>query len=85
MAVNVTEFNVGRWCLSEEECIAQDINFAAYERGVSDAAKAFSGNPSPLSDESEFDRLFRILRGSGYVTSNQACELCYELMRKEPK
>lgn len=40
----VTEFNVGRWCLSEDECIAAGIDFAAYERGVADAAKAFGGN-----------------------------------------
>lgn len=40
----VTEFNVGRWCLSEDECIAQGIDFAAYERGVADAAKAFGQN-----------------------------------------
>lgn len=40
----VTEFNVGRWCMSEDDCIAAGINFAAYERGVSDAAKAFGQN-----------------------------------------
>jgi hypothetical protein len=40
----VTEFNVGRWCLSEDECIAQGINFPAYERGVRDAANAFGLN-----------------------------------------
>ncbi len=40
----VTEFNVGRWCLSEDECIAQGISFEAYERGVADAAAAFARN-----------------------------------------
>lgn len=42
----VTEFNVGRWCLSEDDCIAGGIDFSAYERGVSDAATAFSRNTS---------------------------------------
>ena len=37
-APEVTEFNVGRWCLSEDDCIEQGIDFAAYERGVDDAA-----------------------------------------------
>ena len=41
----VTEFNVGARCLSEDDCIAQGINFAAYERGVSDAAQAFGRDP----------------------------------------
>lgn len=40
----VTEFNVGRWCLGEDDCIAQGIDFPAYERGVADAAKAFGRN-----------------------------------------
>jgi len=40
----VTEFNVGRYCLSEDDCIADGINFAAYERGVADAAAAFARN-----------------------------------------
>lgn len=40
----VTEFNVGRFCKSEDECIAQGIDFAAYERGVADAATAFGRN-----------------------------------------
>jgi hypothetical protein len=44
MAETVTEFNVGRWCMSEDECIAAGINFAAYERGVIDAANAFARN-----------------------------------------
>lgn len=45
--MRVTQFNVGRWCLSEDECIAQGINFAAYEKGVSDAAEAFGRNRAP--------------------------------------
>lgn len=45
--MKVTEFNVGRWCLSEDECIAQGIDFSAYERGVGDAAKAFGRNVGP--------------------------------------
>lgn len=32
--------SVGRYCLSEDDCIANGINFAAYERGVNDAASA---------------------------------------------
>lgn len=53
--MRVTEFNVGQWCMSEDECIAAGINFAAYERGVSDAAQAFARNPQTtypiLTDE----------------------------------
>jgi hypothetical protein len=49
----VTAFNVGSFCLSEDECIAQGINFAAYERGVSDAADAFLRNASALTQTSE--------------------------------
>ncbi len=44
MTEQVTQFNVGRWCLSEDECIDRGIDFAAYERGVSDAAAAFGRN-----------------------------------------
>jgi hypothetical protein len=40
----VTPYNVGRWCLSEDECRAGDIDFASYERGISDAALAFGMN-----------------------------------------
>lgn len=40
----VTPFNVGRWCMSEDDCIARGIDFSAYERGVNDAADAFSQN-----------------------------------------
>jgi hypothetical protein len=47
--MRVTEFNVGRWCLGEDECRAQGIDFAAYERGVNDAAQAFARNPQPTS------------------------------------
>ena len=43
-AQTVTPYNVGRYCLSEDACIAASINFAAYERGVSDAARAFEQN-----------------------------------------
>lgn len=50
-AALVTEFNVGRWCLSEDECIAGGINFAAYERGVLDAAKAFGQNVTAPSQK----------------------------------
>jgi hypothetical protein len=46
-ALEVTPYNVGRWCLSEDECIAQGIDFAAYERGVADAAAAFARNAMP--------------------------------------
>jgi len=42
--LTVTAFNVGRFCLSEDDCIAQGIDFSAYERGVADAAEAFSRN-----------------------------------------
>jgi hypothetical protein len=42
--MQVTEYNVGRWCLSEDECIVEGIDFAAYERGIADAAKAFGQN-----------------------------------------
>ena len=38
----INEFNVGRYCLSEDDCIAEGLNFAAYERGIADAAAAFS-------------------------------------------
>ena len=40
----VTEFNVGRYCLSEDDCRADGIDFAAYERGIADAAAAFARN-----------------------------------------
>ena len=40
----VTPSNVGRWCLSEDDCRAAGIDFAGYERGVRDAAEAFSSN-----------------------------------------
>jgi hypothetical protein len=40
----VTPYNVGRFCLSEDDCIEQNINFAAYERGIADAADAFGRN-----------------------------------------
>lgn len=43
-AAEVTEFNVGRYCLSEDDCIAEGLHFGAYERGVEDAAKAFGRN-----------------------------------------
>lgn len=42
--LTVTEFNVGRFCLGEDECIAQGIDFSAYERGIADASAAFSRN-----------------------------------------
>jgi hypothetical protein len=42
--MQVTKFNVGSFCLSEDECIAQKISFAAYERGVSDAADVFDNS-----------------------------------------
>jgi hypothetical protein len=41
----VTKYNVGFFCLSEDDCIEQGISFAAYERGVADAAEAFSATP----------------------------------------
>lgn len=44
MSDAVTQYNVGRWCLSEHECIYLGIDFAAYERGVADAAAAFGRN-----------------------------------------
>lgn len=37
----VTPSNVGSHCMSEDECMAAGIDFAAYERGVADAAEAF--------------------------------------------
>lgn len=40
----VTEFNVGRFVLSEDDCRAEGLDFRAYERGVSDAAVAFARN-----------------------------------------
>ena len=40
----VTEFNVGRFCLSEDDCIAEGLHFGSYERGVADAAAAFARN-----------------------------------------
>lgn len=46
----VTEFNVGRWCLSEDDCIEQGIDFAAYERGVADAAAAFGRNRARVAN-----------------------------------
>jgi len=46
----VTEFNVGRWCLSEDDCIEQGIDFAAYERGVADAATAFGRNRARVAN-----------------------------------
>ena len=41
---DVKPSNVGQWCMSEDECRAAGIDFAAYERGVSDAAEAFGRN-----------------------------------------
>ena len=49
-AAEVTEFNVGRWCLSEDDCIEQGIDFAAYERGVADAAAAFGRNRARVAN-----------------------------------
>ena len=49
-APEVTEFNVGRWCLSEDDCIEQGIDFAAYERGVADAATAFGRNRARVAN-----------------------------------
>ena len=43
-APDVKPSNVGQWCMSEDECRAAGIDFAAYERGVSDAAEAFGRN-----------------------------------------
>lgn len=33
--------SIGRFCLSEDECIVAGIDFSAYERGLSDAIEAF--------------------------------------------
>lgn len=44
----VSKFNVGRFCLSEDDCIEQGIPFYAYERGVADAAEAFGRNAAPV-------------------------------------
>lgn len=41
----VTQYNVGRFVLSEDACIASCIDFSAYEQGVSDAADAFAMDP----------------------------------------
>lgn len=51
--MQVTQYNVGHWCLSEDECIAEGINFAAYERGVADAAKAFRQNAAPTAQSAD--------------------------------
>lgn len=32
---------IGRFCLSEDDCIVAGIDFSAYERGLSDAIEAF--------------------------------------------
>ena len=40
----VTPYNVGRFCLSENECIRQGLSFTSYEKGVSDAADAFGND-----------------------------------------
>lgn len=42
----VTAHNVGQWCKSEDDCIAQGIDFPAYEQGVADAAEAMSRQPA---------------------------------------
>jgi hypothetical protein len=57
----VSEFNVGRYCLSEDECIADGIDFAAYERGIADAAAAFSKNAAP-TEQSELAKVLSVLR-----------------------
>jgi hypothetical protein len=73
--MQVTEYNVGRWCLSEDDCIAQGIDFAAYERGVSDAAQAFANN------RVDRDSVAGIIRGAGqYVTWGQAFEIADVLL-----
>ena len=41
----VTPYNVGRFVLSEDACIASCLDFRAYEQGVSDAADAFGRDP----------------------------------------
>lgn len=33
--------SIGRFCLSEDDCIVAGIDFSAYERGLSDAIEAF--------------------------------------------
>jgi len=55
-----TQQTIGQWCMSEDECIAEGIDFASYELGVGDAAKAYDLN-SPfvrewqgLTDEEAF-------------------------------
>ena len=49
----VTEFNVGRWCLSEDECIADHIDFRSYELGVIDAARAFGNDRAALAGQAK--------------------------------
>lgn len=68
MTNEVTQFNVGRWCLSEDDCIAAGINFAGYERGVSDAAEAFGRNSRQSERVKELERdaaRYRWLRDCG--------------------
>ena len=57
----VTEFNVGRYVMNEDDCRAEGLDFRAYERGVADAAAAFARNmgtaqgAEPPPNLSEYD------------------------------
>ena len=39
-ALNVPFWNAGRYCKSEDDCIAAGIRFGDYEKGVNDAIRA---------------------------------------------
>lgn len=38
-------FSVGRYCFSEDDCIANGIDFAAYERAINDVIEAMTSKP----------------------------------------
>jgi hypothetical protein len=83
----VTEFNVGRFCLSEDECIAQGINFTGYERGVSDAAQAFALNARQRPALPTVDELAQEIRrvdGKHTLGAGALAEKLHEWLSQRP-
>jgi len=79
----VTEFNVGRWCLSEDECIADHIDFRSYELGVIDAARAFGNDRAVLAGQAKsaapnpFLKALDIRIEQGWQLGGNACPVLY--------
>ena len=81
--MKVTTCNVGRFCLSEDECTQQGIDFSAYERGVKDAAQAFTSNTATEAPQPTIPPGYKLVPLEPTTQMRQAVCNCHDIDHQE--